>query len=290
MSGSEASRAVEPVELTVPPMDAVADLHGDPLTAGLVLFMNGNQFMVMDELIAPFCAAHPEVGEVFYETIPPGVLLEQTRRGALRMGSLVLSIAPDVVAAGPSALAPLHRDGLIEEPVGYASNDLAVLVAAGNPAGISSLSDLGASDVRVAMPNPRTEGVGELIAQALERAGGPELRQTVMERKVADGTTRMTRIHHRESMLWLAAGEVDACPLWTTEARYHRDRGAGVEIVTIPAEHNVTGRYAVATVCGARHPAAARTFVDYLRGDGAAVYRRHGFAPDVDHAAPGTSS
>ncbi len=273
--------ACEPVDLTVPPVDMISDLYGDPLTAGLVLFMNGNQFMVMEELVAAFEAAHPVLGGVFYETIPPGVLLEQTRRGALRMGTMVLSVAPDVIAAGPSALAPLHHDGLIGPPEAYASNDLAILVAAGNPGGIRTLADLGASDVRVAMPNPVTEGVGELIAHALERAGGPALRRTVMETKVAAGTTRMTAIHHRESMLWLAAGEVDACPLWTTEALHHQGRGAAVEIVTIPDEHNVTGRYAVAPVHGAAHPVAGRAFMDFLQGGGAAIYRSYGFAPDV---------
>lgn len=283
MSASEQTRPV-PVDLTVPPVDMISDLHGDPLAAGLVLFMNGNQFMVMAELVAAFEAAHPEVGGVFYETIPPGVLIEQTRRGALRMGTMVLSIAPDVIAAGPSALAPLHEDGLIGAPEGYASNDLAVLVTAGNPCGIRGLADLGASDVRVAMPNPVTEGVGELIAQALERAGGPELRRTVMETKVAAGSTRMTAIHHRESMLWLAAGEVDACPLWSTEAVHHQGLGAAVEIITIPADHNVTGRYAAAPVRGAAHPEAGRAFLDFLRGDGAAIYRSYGFAPDTGRA------
>ncbi len=270
----------EPVELTVPPVDAICDLHGDPLTAGLVLFMNGNQFMVMDELVAAFTAGRPVPGGVFYETIPPGILIEQTRRGSLRVGTMVLSVRPDLVAAGPSALAPLLSDGVIEDPVGYARNDLAMLVASGNPTGVRSLDHLADHDVRIAMPNPRTEGVGELIAQALERAGGTALRTRVMEEKVAAGTTRLTRIHHRESMLWLAAGEVDVCPLWSTEAEFHRGRGEAVEIVRIPEEHNVTGRYSIARVRGAAHPAAAADFVDFLRGAGAAIYSRFGFGAD----------
>ncbi|MFC5994809.1 molybdate ABC transporter substrate-binding protein [Pseudonocardia hispaniensis] len=262
-------------------MDAIADLHGDPLTAELVLFMNGNQFMVMPELVSAFRAAHPQVGGVFYETIPPGVLLEQTRCGALRMGELVLSVRPDVVAAGPSALAPLHRDGLIETPRVYASNDLAIMVASGNPVGVTGLADLARPEVRVAMPNPVTEGVGELIAQALERAGGVGLRGEVMERKVTAGTTRMTRIHHRESMLWLESGQVDVCPLWTTEARYHQERGAAVEIVPIPPEHNVTGRYSAAVTRKARHAEAAGAFIEFLCRDGAEIYRRYGFGHPI---------
>jgi ABC-type molybdate transport system substrate-binding protein len=92
----------------------------------------------------------------------------------------------------------------------------------------------------------------------------------------------MTRIHHRESMLWLAAGEVDACLLWSTEATSHHGRGAPVEVVAIPAEHNVTGRYAIARLRAADHPEAAQSFIDFLRSDGAAVYRRFGFTPEHD--------
>lgn len=268
------------VELTVPPVDAVADLHGDPLAADLVLFMNGNQFMVMDEFVAAFQAANPQVGEVFYETIPPGKLIEQARIGALQMGALRLSVQPDLLAAGPRLLQPLLDDGLIEPPVVYATNDLAILVAQGNPLGINGLADLARPDVRVAMPNLRDEGVAELIAQALEQAGGTALRAAVLQDKVAAGTTRWTQIHHRESAMWLADGQVDACPLWSTEARYHCvDRGAAMQTVSIPAEHNVTGRYAIAQVRHCPHPKAARAYLDFLHGpQGQQLYARFGFA------------
>lgn len=268
------------VQLTVPPVDAVADLHGDPLTADLVLFVNGNQFMVMDQLVAAFQTAHPQVQEVFYETIPPGKLIEQARAGALQMGALRLTVQPDLLAAGPRLLKPLVGEGLIEEPVSYATNDLAILVAAGNPLEVRGLADLARPDVRVAMPNLRDEGVAELIAQALEKAGGPPLRAAVMEEKVAAGATRWTQIHHRESALWLAADEVDACPLWATEARYHCvDRAAAMQTVPIPAEHNVTGRYAIAQVRDCAHPAAAQAYRAFLCGtQGQQIYARYGFS------------
>lgn len=278
-SGPPSARPA-PVDLTVPPMDAVADLHGDPVAADLVLFMNGNQFMVMDELVAAFQAAYPHVREVFYETIPPGKVVDQVRNGALQMGALRLSVRPDLVAAGPRLLQPLHDEGIVGELQLYATNDLAILVAAGNPLGISGLADLAKPNVRVAMPNLRDEGVAELIAQALEKAGGAQLRQTVLEDKVRAGTTRWTKIHHRESALWLAAGDVDACPLWSTEARYHCvDLGAAMQTVSIPAEHNVTGQYAMAVVSDCPHPDAARSYVEFLRGPQAQqLYARFGFA------------
>ena len=44
---------------------------GDSYTADLVLYLAGNQFMVMEELIRDFQGKHPEVEAVFCETIPP---------------------------------------------------------------------------------------------------------------------------------------------------------------------------------------------------------------------------
>ena len=274
----------EPVDLTVPPVDQVLDLHGDPCEADLVLFVNGNQFMAMDEVVAAFRAGHPDVEQVFFETVPPGKLVQQTRHGRLRVGNLVLSVRPDVVAAGPAALEPLVAAGLVEPPRDYAHNDLAILVAAGNPLGVHGWADLARPEVRIAMPNLQFEGVAQLIASSLQKAGGAQLRDHVFETKVADGSTRFTAIHHRQSAAWLQAGEVDACPLWTTEALHHcREAGSPFETVTIPAEHNTVGRYTVAVVQDCPHPDAARRYVDFVvSGGGGEVYRRYGFGGPLE--------
>lgn len=275
-----------PVSFAVPPLDAVEDLHGDPLTADLVVFFNGNQFMVLDDLFAVFRAQHPEIRAVFYETLPPGILVEQVRAGALQMGRLTISAAPDVVTAGPDQLAALQMEGWVGPATDYASNDLALLVRAGNPLQMQSLMDLGRDDVRIAMPNPATEGVGRLIVQALMAAGGEVLVQQVMEQKVRSGQTRLTQIHHRESICWLNSGAIDVAPLWSTEARYHVQRGEPVDQIEISTEHNQRGRYAAAIVeRRTRHPAAAQAFTRFLESESAqAVYRSYGFTPAVLHA------
>lgn len=277
----EAGEALDPVVFTAPPMDAIEDLHGDPLTADLVVFFNGNQFMVLDDLFAAFRQEHPEMRSIYYETLPPGILVEQVRAGSLRMGTLTISAAPDVITAGPDQLNALQSEGWLTMPRDYASNDLALLVPAGNPAHICVLTDLGREEVRVAMPNPTTEGVGRLIVRALDVAGGDALVRRVMDEKVRTGRTRLTRIHHRESVRWLLSGEADVAPLWSTEARHHVGRGAPVEQLAIAADHNQRGRYAAAVVTRrATHPAAAEAFTRFLLGEVAqAIYRSHGFAP-----------
>ena len=56
------------------PTDRVEDLHNLEIadSADLILFMAGNQFMVMDEIVSAFQKKHPEITRIFYETLPPG--------------------------------------------------------------------------------------------------------------------------------------------------------------------------------------------------------------------------
>ncbi|EQD69063.1 sulfate-binding protein, partial [mine drainage metagenome] len=68
------------VPFTVYGVNNVPDLHGDPFHANLVLFVAGNQFMVMPELISAFKKRYPEVRHVFYETSPPESLLARSRK------------------------------------------------------------------------------------------------------------------------------------------------------------------------------------------------------------------
>ncbi|GEM_PF-4987766 len=174
---------VREIELTVPPVDNVLDLHGDPLRAGLVIFLNANQWMVMEKLFAAFSQKHPEIKHIFYETIPPGILLQQIRCGAIRVGELIISVPPDIYTAGWEEMESLLKDGFIKEYVPYAKNHLTIMVREGNPKDISGRRDLGRPGVRVVMPNPETEGVGRLILRDMEKTGGAELVEMVMGKK-----------------------------------------------------------------------------------------------------------
>ncbi len=48
------------VHFSTPPVDAIADLHGDVVDPQLTVFFAGNQFMVVHKLIAAFRQAHPK--------------------------------------------------------------------------------------------------------------------------------------------------------------------------------------------------------------------------------------
>ena len=49
---------------------------GDSYTADLVMYLAGNQFMVMEELIKDFQKTNPDIKSIYVETIPPGQILK----------------------------------------------------------------------------------------------------------------------------------------------------------------------------------------------------------------------
>ena len=192
---------------TVPGIENVPDLHGDLRDPQLVVFFGGNQFMVTHALMRAFQQAHPAVERVYFQTLPPGVMVEQIEQGALLIGNLRITVRPDVLTAGHGRIRDLQaQKGWFDRTLDYTSNKLAIMVPEGNPAGVGGLADLGRETVRVAMPDPKTEGIAEKIKQAYRKAGGDALVEQVMETKRAAGTTRLTTIHHRQTPLWLLWG------------------------------------------------------------------------------------
>ncbi len=261
-------------------IDNVPDLHGNPVDARLVLFIGGNQFFVLPRLIAGFEAEHPELrGHIFYETLPPGILRRQMANdNTLTLGNLTLQVTPDVYEAGGRVVDEMARQGQVERSVRYATNDLAIMVAAGNPKHIAGLKDLGQPSLRLSMPNPEWEGVSRQIAAALRRAGGEALYQSVYVSKVADGTTYLTHVHHRQTPMRIMQGESDAGVTWASEVRFQEMIHNPISGVAIPAEQNSTAVYAAGVLKTAPHAVAARAWVQYLTSPQAQkIYRDYGF-------------
>ena len=103
--------------------------------------------------------------------------------------------------------------------------------------------------------------------------------------KVKDGTTIRTRIHHRQTPLWLMQGKADAGVTWQSEALFQEQAGHPIAHVAIPPEQNATGTYAGALVKEAAHPDAAKTWLAFIASPEAmAILARYGFKP-VDAGA-----
>lgn len=268
------------LQFSVPPVDAIADLHGDIIDPQLVVFFAGNQFMVVHDLMAAFKQAHPQYQRVFVETLPPGILARQIESGALVMGNMRITLKPDIYTAGKGAIAENQKKhGWFADTWDYARNPLAILVAKGNPKHIEGLKDLGRADVRVSMPNPAWEGIARQIEASYRKAGGAALDKTIMQTKVEDGTTFLTHIHHRQSPLRVLQGESDAAPVWSTEAYFQQQiLHHPVETVAIPAAQNAVATYTAARMRNAPHEQAAKDFMAFMQSPAAqAVYRKYGF-------------
>jgi ABC-type molybdate transport system substrate-binding protein len=265
-------------------IDNVPDLHGNPQDARLVLYIGGNQFFVLPRLVAGFEKEHPELaGHIFYETLPPGILRKQMEQNdTITLGNLTFRATPDVYEAGAGVLGEMQKQGTVEQVVRYATNDLEIMVAAGNPKHIESLKDLAAPSIRLAMPNPATEGIARQISDALRKAGGESLAHTVYEAKVQSGSTILTQIHHRQTPMWILQGKCDAGVVWGSEVSFQRKIGNPISGVPIPVEDNTTAIYAAGVVRGAPHRAAAIAWLTYLQtAEAQAAYGEFGFKPYV---------
>ncbi len=260
------------LDVTVAPADTMADFHGSVADPALVIYASGNNYFAYKALVERFGSIYPQWrGRVFYETLPPGLLLKQLMNGGvITVGNMTFTAKPDVMMAEKSASETWVKQGHLVDPVvPFATNNLTIMIARDNPARIGGLADLGRADIALAMPNPAWEGVAVQIRAALVKAGGETLATRVYDEKVANGTTALTRIHHRQTPLWLMQGRVQAGVTWQSEAIFQEKAGHGISHIAIPADQNVTAIYSAALAKGAPHPDAAKAWLSFIASDAA---------------------
>lgn len=264
------------LNFTVPGIDNVPDLFGDINDPQLVVFFAGNQFMVIDSLLAAFKQAYPQYQHIFVETLPPGILAKQIAAGSVTIGNMHITLQPDIFTDGRSSI--VQQAALFSDTVTYASNNLAIMVYKGNPKNIKGWQDLARPDVKVSMPNPAWEGIGKRIEEAYIKTGGETLRTRIMTTKLKDSTTVLTQIHHRQTPMRIMYKQSDAGPVWASEAVYQQMIGHPVEMVSIPVQQNITAAYTAGLLKTAPHAEAAKSFIKFLVSPAAkAIYRKYGF-------------
>jgi len=275
------------------PSEREDDLHNldFALTADLVLFVAGNQFMVMEELLHAFQKAHPEVKRIFYETLPPGLELKQILAGGAVFRDEIIDVLPDVYASvTKGAMDRLEKGGFIAkgDTFLYLHNRIVLMVPQDNPARISSVSDLGGEGVRISQPNPEYEDIAHYIMEMYRQAGGQALVDRIMEQKRADGTAILTIVHHRETPLRIAKRTVDVGPVWATEIIHARQTGLAVDVVEPGEALDQRDRinYFICRLKNGSHPRNATKFLDFIRTAPAqAIYQAHGFVPHFETSA-----
>jgi molybdate transport system substrate-binding protein len=274
------------IEFTVPEVDDLADFHGDLTNPKLVLYVGGNYFFAMAPLVQAFEMLHPDYkGRIFWETLPPGVLVKQIQSGGtITSGNMTWTVKADAYFAGLEKIKELIEKGLLTGPaIPYVTNTLAIMIPKNNPTHVSSLTDLAKPGTKLAMPDPETEGIVRQIKASLVKAGGDALAGAVYDTKVKDGSTILTRIHHRQTPLFLMQGIADAGVTWQSEAVFQEQMGHPIGHIDIPAAVNTEGTYAGAQVAGAAHPEAADNWLTFIRTPTAlAIFERYGFKPYLE--------
>jgi molybdate transport system substrate-binding protein len=211
---------------------------GETLDGELLVFAAASLTEVIDELVASFEDAHPEVDVV------ANLGGSQTLTAQLLAGA-----RGDVLAvADPTAMERAVAGGLATAPEDFATNRLEIVVEPGNPLGVTSLADLARDDLLLVLPSDQA-AAGRYAAEVLA-AAGVEVAPSSLEADVRAATSRV------------ALGEADATIVFRSDRLAAGER---VDGVAIPEADNVVARYPVAVLTDAPNPAAAAAFVELLR-------------------------
>ncbi len=267
------------------------DFHGDP-AARLAVFSDGNHHMALADTLSAFLDRNPAVGDVFYATTPPAVLVQALTAGGFSLGNLFLSVRPHVFISPAPVLDGLVAGGHMTAHVPFMqSRGNVLLVRAGNPLAIRDARDLVRPEVRLFLSNPQTEKASyEVYAATLARfAKSFDIRFDCLD-SPSERIVHGERIHHREAPQALHDGRADVAVLYYHLAlRYTRIFPGCFEIVMLegggaaePARRveNVLTDYHLGLV-GAGGEWGAR-LRDFLQSDRVTeIYRHHGVSRPV---------
>ena len=258
---------------------------GDSYTADLVMYLAGNQFMVMEELIKDFQGKNTDIKSIYVETIPPGQILKGQLLKQGEIEGQKTAMNPDLYASvNLNHLKKLRTEGKMDEYMAYVHNKLELMVAEGNPKGIKGPEDLGRDDLVQSHPNPLTEGIFRFYGSEMLKDLG--LYEKVTGNAQCKGCwavpekTWFTERHHRETPHRIEQGEADVGIVWTTEVAHAKSEGRKIEGVAIPAPLNKQDKvaYAIGPYKPGRNPENARRFLDYLTTEQAQeIYAKYGF-------------
>jgi len=256
-------------------------------TSDLVMYLAGNQFMVMEELIKDFQSKNKNIKTVYVETIPPGQILKKQLLKQGEINGEKTSMTPDLYASVKiNHLKKLNKKGILDKHIIYTHNKLELMVARGNPKNIKGAADLGRDDLVQSHPNPLTEGIFKFY-------GSEMLKDLKIHDKVTGGKkckkcwavpekTWFTERHHRETPYRIENNQADVGIVWTTEVAHAKAEGRNIDGVAIKAPLNKQEKvaYAIGVLKKGKNQDNAATFLKYLATAKAQdIYKSYGFVP-----------
>jgi ABC-type molybdate transport system substrate-binding protein len=251
--------------------------------ANLVLWVAGNQFFAMDEVVGAFQKSHPGV-TVGLITLPPGLILSAILGGGWIYNGKEYRGTPDIYASvNLGHLRQLKIAGLMSKYEIYMHNELQIMVAKGNPKRIAGIDDLVRSDVRTTMPSPVSEGIMLFYARkVLEQHGIWSEIANGQECASCKPTDRnwFTAVHHRETPDRIRDGRSDAGIVWKTEVMEALRQGAQVEAVELSVADSLRDEvsYAIGALDKRRNKENADSYLAFLATAAALdAYAKFGF-------------
>ena len=148
-------------------------------------------------------------------------------------------------------------------------------VQKGNPQNIQSLSDLSKSGLKLVMGNPDTTMLGQIVPQALQKAG-------IYDSVKANFVTNASQVTDIITMLKMK--QVDAGFIWHY---FMTTNPNDVDIIWIPKEY-VTGIGAIQAAVStySLEPKTAEQFINLLNSpEGQAIFKKNGYITDRQEAA-----
>jgi ABC-type molybdate transport system substrate-binding protein len=257
----------------------------DSYKADLVMYLAGNQFMAMEELIRDFQKKNPDIKTVYVETIPPGQILKDQILKQGQIDGQKTAQNPDLFASvNLGHLKKLKGKGMMSDYMIYTHNQLELMIAKGNPKKIKGPKDLGRDDIVQSHPNPLTEGIFKFYGSQMLKDLG--LYEKVTGNKqckscwAVQDKTWFTQRHHRETPYRIEKGEADVGIVWTTEVKHAQAQGRKIDGVTIPAPYNMAHKvgYAIGMLKTARNHYNGARYLAYLgTADAQDIYKKYGF-------------
>ena len=253
--------------------------------ANLTLWLAGNQFFAMEDVVHAFQKEHPDVGNVGLITLPPGIILNAINKGGWAYGGKEYRLQPDIYASVQLGhLKKLKSGGKMDRYMTYIHNALTLAVAKGNPKHIKGIDDLGRSDLKVMLPNPIDEGIMTFYAKKvlIEHGLWEKVTGGKKECKSCQPVPNVyfTAVHHREIPDGLKAGTTDVGIVWETEIKNALEEKFPVEGITLPPKDSLIDEvsYAIGMLTTSNHQAAAQKYLNFLQTSaGQEAYARFGF-------------
>jgi molybdate transport system substrate-binding protein len=203
---------------------------------------------------------------VAFQAEQPGAAVSFAFGGSSDLAGQILQGAPvDVFASADQAnMAKLVDGGQASgTPVVFAKNTMAIIVAPGNPKGITTLADLSNPDLVVVLGAPEVPA-GQYAATVLENAGVAVTPKS-FESSVQAVVTKVT------------AGEADAGIVFATDVKAAGSNAAGVEI---PADVNVIAEYPIVMTTSSTNQSLATAFINFVMSPaGQKILADAGFLP-----------